>query len=1002
MRQATAIATWLMISNAAMLLFAAEPDSVNRDYSSELPRIAPLSPEAAMASFRTPAGYRVERVAAEPAVVDPIAMSFDAAGRLFVIEMRGYSERQAAMAGQVRMLEDRDNDGVFEHSEVFAAGFSWPTAIFCCRGGVLVAAAPDLWFMKDTTGDGKADVRQKLYTGFGRSNVQGLVNSFRWGMDNLVHGATSSSGATLRKVQPDGSLAKESLTLRGRDFAIDIRDWSIQPVSGGGQHGVSFDDDGCKFVCSNSDHLQMVMFEDRYVARNPYFPAPSPRISIAEDGPQADVFRSSPVEPWRIVRTRLRKAGIVPGPVERGGKAAGYFTGATGVTIYRGDAWPAEHRGLAIVGDVGSNLVHRKRLSRAGLEYRGQRIDKKSELLTSTDPWFRPAQFANAPDGALYIADMYREVIEHPKSLHPAIKKHLDLNSGNNRGRIYRLVHTNTKSAGKARPKLHNATTPQLVAALDHPNGWTRDTAARLLYEQRDPQAAALLTKQLEHATPLGKIHTLHALAGLGALQPQHLTGLLEDKNPQLQKHAVRLSEGLLASSPLLVQTLIETAEDAPPLVLYQLAFSLGEAPVSPARNAALAAIARRAIGLDASSRKWMLIAVQTSLAQGSGDLFTILAADKPFREHQAGRTFLLQLARQIGRQQKPADIAALLPAAADLARTDASLLRQVVTAVNAKPGSKLATDLATVTGAKGKQELQRLLASATTTATDESANIAQRVTAIRQLRWGAAGKQVPVLAQLLTPSQPAQVQSAALETLAGFHTQLSDEFLLTRINSFSPPLQKRTVELLLSRKDSTLRTLQAIAAGKLPPGVISLRQYQQLALSQNPEIKQLAQKHVTSTTQTQRNALIQQYQPALEMAGDAKRGHAVFTKHCATCHRVGQEGTAIGPSLAAMTARGGAALLTAVLDPNREVNPQFSTYLLTTNEGRIYSGMLAAETANSITLQPPGKPAETILRIDIEELTATGRSLMPEDFEKHLKMQDVADLFQFLQNSAQ
>ena len=272
-------------------------------------------------------------------------------------------------------MEDSDGDGRFDKSTVFVQGLAWPTAVFCWDGGVLVADAPDIWFFKDTTGDGVADERRVLFTGLGTGNVQGLANSFQWGLDNRIYLSLSSTGADL--ISPNDKAAKP-VSLRGRDIAIDPLTWAVTPVSGGGQHGLSFNDWGDRFVCSNSDHLQEIMYEDRYLARNPYLAAPSPRRSIAADGPQADVFRTSPVEPWRIVRTRLRTQGIVPGIVEGGGRPAGYFTGATGATIYRGDAWPNQWKGLAVVGDVGSNLVHRKRLEASGVGFIGKRIDENS------------------------------------------------------------------------------------------------------------------------------------------------------------------------------------------------------------------------------------------------------------------------------------------------------------------------------------------------------------------------------------------------------------------------------------------------------------------------------------------------------------------------------------------------------------------------------------------------------------------------------------------------
>ena len=184
------------------------------------------------------------------------------------------------------------------------------------------------------------------------------------------------------------------------------------------------------------------MCEDRYAGRNPFFTMPPAALDIAADGPAAEVYRISPDEPWRVIRTRWRVTGLFPGPIEGGGRPSGYFTGATGITIYRGDALPEDFRGNAFVADCGSNLIHRKKLfpDGVGLIARRPADEQKTEFLASRDNWFRPVQMANAPDGALYIADMYRETIEHPWSLPESLKKFLDLNSGNDRGRIYRIV----------------------------------------------------------------------------------------------------------------------------------------------------------------------------------------------------------------------------------------------------------------------------------------------------------------------------------------------------------------------------------------------------------------------------------------------------------------------------------------------------------------------------------------------------------------------------------
>ena len=318
---------------------AAEPFVEPKD----LHRVPPTEPEKALATFQVKPGFKLELVAAEPLVMSPVAMAFDENGRLFVTEMIDYSERRDERLGRIRVLEDANGDGRFDRSTTLAKDLPWPTAVLCYDGGVFVGATPDILYLKDTDGDGVADVREVVFTGFAagvdRLNVQALLNSFAWGLDNRIHGATSLSGG--RITSPKNRESKP-VDLRGRDFSFDPRTFDFRAESGGGQHGLSFDDYGRKFVCSNSAHVQMLMYDDSDAGRNRFYAMPSPLVSIAEDGPAAPVFRISPDETWRVIRTRWRVAGLVPGPIEGGGHPSGYFTGATGITIYRGNAWPKE------------------------------------------------------------------------------------------------------------------------------------------------------------------------------------------------------------------------------------------------------------------------------------------------------------------------------------------------------------------------------------------------------------------------------------------------------------------------------------------------------------------------------------------------------------------------------------------------------------------------------------------------------------------------------------
>lgn len=960
------------------------------DFADELPRIAPVEPEAALETFITQSGFHMELVAAEPLVADPVAMSFDEDGRLYVAEMRGYSEQPDEFLSRISLLEDTDRDGRFDKSTVFADRLSWPTAVVTYGGGVFIGDAPSIWYLKDTDGDGEADVRHEVFTGFGKSNVQGLFNTFTWGLDNRIHGATSSSGG---EVRPADQADAPPLALSGRDFAFDPNTLEMRPTSGGGQHGMSFDSWGRKFVCSNSDHIQQVMFEDRYLARNPFLSAPGSRASIAADGPQAEVFRASPVEPWRIVRTRLRVAGTVPGPIEGGGRAAGYFTGATGVTIYRGDAWPRDLWGTAVVGDVGSNLVHRKRIDDSGIQFVAHRMDEKSELVASRDIWFRPAQFANGPDGALYIADVYREVIEHPLSLPPVIKRHLDLTSGRDRGRIYRLVPDGFRQPKV--PRLSVASTAKLVKLLAHSNGWHRETAARLLYERQDQTAAPLLERQIvESKSPLGRIHSMYALLGLKALEAQPVLAALDDSHPRVREHAVRLSEHVAADAPAVRDRLYALAGDDDPHVRYQVAFTLGELD-GDERKKALARIA-----LSDAADPWCRLAIQSSLVDGAGDVLAMLLADEGFRASDAARELLASLARQAGISGRQNDVAAVYKGIETLPDAEEAVAQVLVRGLSeglAQGASPLRDSLASGSAGKAGEILAQLLASAGNVAADEEKPLAQRVEAIHTLGLGNFDGGGPLLAELIDQRQAQEVQVAALSALSHFDDRRVADSILAAWPAMGPRMRIQAAEALFGRAQRLPALLDAIESGAVNAGDIDPSRLKLLAVHADSQIRTRAEKLVETLGVGRRQDVVQAYRGALEMPGDVDRGKLVFKKICAACHRAEGVGYEIGPNLATVQNRGAESILVNVLDPSREVNPQFVNYIVETDDGRSITGMVAAETATSVTLKRAENATDTVLRINIDQMQSTGLSIMPEGVEKDLDIQAMADLIAYL-----
>jgi putative membrane-bound dehydrogenase-like protein len=981
-------AAFLWIFAAPGAVQKKEQPAAAKDYKDQLPRIPPHEPADALKTFRLLPGFRLEQVAAEPLVIDPVALSFDENGRLYVVEMRGYSEQDKERLGRVVLLEDTDGDGRFDKSTVFLDKLSWPTAVFCYDGGVFVGVAPDILYARDTDGDGKADVVRKVFTGFGRANVQGLLNSFHWGLDNRVHGATSSNGGQVRRA--DDPSAKP-INIGGRNFSFDPRTLAFTPTSGASQHGMTYDDWGRRFVCHNSDPIQEVMYEDRYVARNPYLAAPNPKVTISVEGAQSAVFRISPVEPWRVLRTKLRVGGLAKGPIEGGGTPAGYFTGTTGVTIYRGDAWPPEYRGQAFVGEVASNIVHRKVLEPAGVGFRARRVDVKKEFLASTDIWFRPVQFANAPDGTLYVADFYREVVEHPASLPPEIKKHLNLKS-RGRGRIYRIVPDGSKQ--RPLPRLGKVPTAELVATLEHRNGWHRDTAARLLWQRQDRTAVKSLEKLAESSKlPEGRMHALYALRGLKALTPALVLRGLDDPHPRVREHAIVLAESVAPTSAAVRAKLYDLTADEDARVRYQLAFSLGELPSAPPRNAALVKLARR----DAAD-KWVRVAVLSSLADGADAVLAELMRDAQFRGGAGGRDLLTQLARQIGQRARQSEVAAALQSLEALPGKETALVSALVRSLGdglARSGSPLRKQL--LAGGRAKELLGELLASSRRKAGDDKQPLKQRVEAVRTLSLGAFADVRPLLTDLLGSRQPQQLQLAAVETLSRFPDAAAGQALVAAWPGFSPRLRSAAAEAIFSRPAWAVTFLRAVERKKIAASDVEPARLKLLQASPDESLRAHASRVAKLMNLGRRQDVLAAYRPALDLKGDAPRGKEIFKKVCAACHRLEGVGYETGPSLATLQNRGAETILLNVLDPNREVNPQYLNYVVETKDGRTFTGMVAAETATSVTLKRGDNQSDTILRIDIDRMRGTGQSLMPEGLEQQIDRQGMADLIAYL-----
>jgi putative membrane-bound dehydrogenase-like protein len=958
------------------------------DLARELPRIKPLEPEAALKSFKVREGFRLEPVAVEPLVMDPVSVCFDADGRIYSVEMRGYPYPENSPTGNVRRLEDRDGDGKYETSTIFVDGLSWPTAIVPYNGGVLIGVAPDILFARDNDGDGVADEKKVMFTGFGTQNVQGLVNGLLWGLDGWIYGVSGGNGGLIQNLsRPEA----KPVSIRGRDFRFKPDGSAFEAISGGGQFGHSFDDWGHRFTCNNSNHLRQILIPSLYLERNPALAVPAVLDDIAAEGPAALVYRISPPEPWRVVRTRQRAADpVMSKRLPRTELfATGFFTSATGVTIYRGTAFPSEFRGNAFIGDVGGNLVHRKIMSRNGAESQGTRGESNVEFLASTDNWFRPVNFANTPDGTLLIIDMYRETIEHPASIPEPIKKHLDLTSGKDRGRLYHLVPEGFQK--RKAPALSKASTAELVIHLADPDAWWRETAQRLLIERRDPAAIPLLKTLAEtRPNPLGRLHALATLDVVGGLTDDLVLKGLADPEPGVREFAARLAEPRAGSGPAVRAALLALADDPEPMVRFQAAFSIG-AVSDPRALDALAAIAVR----DSADR-WTRAAVLSSIAGRTLPLIDRLSKKAGFFETPPGHAWLDELAVLVGAENQPAAVQALL-ARFVVADADPGLVRTVVLGLGRGLQRSGGSLRAALQGPGGAQ-LAPLFARAVETAHSESSE-ATRVNAIRLLGLGPVESALEVLPDLLDTRQPGAVQLAALQTLAGLPGPRVGALVIGHWKGLSPTVRREAEELLFSRPDRQAALLDAIEEKTITPSDLDLARRKQLLASPDEKLRERAARLFGNDPRSDRGQVIAAFRPALTLTGNREKGRAVFLKTCSTCHRAEGQGTDVGPNLVTITGRTPEDLLIHILDPNREVAPIYLNYNVATKDGRVVTGLIAEESANAVTLKRAEGVTEVVPRNRIEEIASTSLSLMPEGLEKGLEPRDFADLIAFLRS---
>jgi putative membrane-bound dehydrogenase-like protein len=943
---------------------------------------SPMSPEQSRQVIHVPKGLKVELVAAEPLIVSPVAIEFAPDGKLWVAEMLDYPaglKGDYQPGGRVRLLEDTNGDGKYDKSTIFLDKVHFPNGITAWKKGVLICAAPDIIYAEDTNGDGKADIREVVFTGFDSRNWQARVNSLSYGLDNWVHGANGLIGGTIRcPARPDFVV-----TLGIRDFRLDPDRHLFELETGGGtQQGRTRDDWGNYFSNQNSELLLNAPLADRYVGRNPYVAPPEPIVLVPKEDPD---------HLYPVSRT-LRRFNHP--------ESANRVTSACSPVIYRDDLLGPEYHDNAFMCEPVHNLVTRRILKPLGATFAGVRAptEQKSEFLASADNWFRPVDLKNGPDGALWVVDMYRMIIEHPKWITADRLARINVRAGEKMGRIYRVVPEDQPA--RPFPHLVGTSTDELVAALDSPGGWQRDTVQFMLVQRADQNAVPPLVKMAtECPRAEARLQALCTLDGLKGLNPSILAKALHDVHPGVRRNAVRLCEQFLKTAPELGPEIASLADDSDAQVRLQVACTLGEWDDPKAGDAigriALANQQEPYIFAGAMSSvtpknlSHVVAAVSISdpgpnaPAELYRDLMTMATA---YRNDDVLTKFVASTARR-GDGPYPAwelsAIAALLDGL-DQQKT-------TVVALGERLGER---------GPATIKQLARLAAYARQAAADSRAPIATRLAAVQVLgRSGtpADDQDILVLGDLLSPQTPAVLQEGVVSALGKLKQKKVADELLTRWRSVGPAVRSSILDVMISRDDWVADLLDHIEHKQINVHEIDIGRRQQLASLKNRGLAERATKLLAASVDKDRVKVIERYHSALTVHGDARHGRQLFEKTCTVCHRLNDVGHSVGPELVALTDKSPQALLVAILDPNRAVEQKYVVYTAVTNQGRQYTGILAAETGSSITLRQQENKETTVLRGDLEELSSAGKSLMPEGLEKDFKPQDIADVMSYV-----
>jgi putative membrane-bound dehydrogenase-like protein len=948
---------------------------------------SPRSPTASLKSIRTKPGMEVELVASEPLVTSPVAIDWDAAGRMWVCEMYDYptgADQNWQPGGRVKVLEDTDHDGKYDRATVVLTDLPFPTGVTAWGDGVLVCSAPDILYAHFE--NGKVGKVEKLFTGFVTGNFQARVNSLSLGLDNWIYGANGLLGGEITRGDGKG----DKLDIRNHDFRFKPINGPMELVTGLTQQGRVRDDWGRWFGCDNSTALRFYPYEQRYLARNPNVPTPPAFVLPPGDYDTGRVF------PISRALERFNNP-----------ESMNHVTSGCGLGLYRDTLLGDAFYGNAFTCEPVHNLVTRAILGGDGGSQVTRKRDgdeRESEFLASADNWTRPVQARTGPDGALYVVDMYRFLIEHPRWIQPDRLSHIDVRAGADKGRIYRV-----KLAGKplrAVRDLNALHGVELANALDTPNGTERDRVHLALLLRHDADAVAPLKAIAKDAKlPQVRLQALCVLDGLGELRPAELEVALKDANAQVRVQAIRLCESPLqnpGNEKPLGNVLLALSNDLSPLVRRQLAYSLGEWKSEQAGKT-LAKLAIEHLD-DAELRTAVL---SSSAGPHCGDVLAAVMAADPKTPGRAA--WVAPLVATAAASSDPAllgrALLAVLPQ--DDAEPGVEQFRAVASLLDAMQRRKLSPaefikGRPELAGAQAK--LDRTLAAARSAAGDAKVAPETRVAALAVLGRGAAdsAQETDLLSGIAASADSAPaLREAALNALARQSNPAVAERLLKGWKQTSPAARPAIIRLLVSREEWTNALLDAVRKKQVAAPEISLEDRQRLAASASEPIRKAAAELFPAGAHGDKVALIKKYQAEIGATGNATSGADVFTKNCAACHLLNGVGHNVGPDLANLRDRDAGFFIQNVLDPSAIVEPRFANYQVVMKDRRVLSGLITSETAGSLTLTSGNGVTETVARTDVKDIRVSPLSLMPEGLEAAITPAQMGDLVAFLKSGA-